>query len=149
MKKFLIIGFLLLGNILSAQDSDYSNSDYPKVLIIRGDTVICINKDQLYMTLIGLIRYRECEEEKQKYVEIVDKYDAVIYTRDSVIVYQQYLIEKKDEIIIYKDSLYYNLEQKSKLIIQQNDELNKKLRRSKFKIIAASVVSFILAILIF
>lgn len=97
----------------------FSQTTYPKKIVINNDTLIVISEKQLYDVNMLIINYHECQELlKIEKKESFDK-QSLINIQDSALITAQKLISNKDEENI--------------ILSDQKKILEKKIKRQQIK----------------
>lgn len=97
----------------------FSQTTYPKKIVINTDTLIVISEKQLYDVNMLIINYHECQELlKIEKKESFDK-ENIINIQDSALITAQTLISNKD--------------QENLILSDQNAHLEKKIKRQQIK----------------
>jgi hypothetical protein len=123
-----------------------NNTEYPKVMIIDGDTVCVLSMENLDSVNVKLVDKESCDQELSNCEDINDKNDQLLKEELDKNSKNQELLQEKDVQLTEKDNIIEN----QKTIIGNNDDIvkekDKKIRRANLKFGTSTVLSAILAV---
>lgn len=103
----------------------FSQSRYPRKLVIEGDTVVAITITQLVRSNEIMLWARQCEEEKDTLLNQLDLSDSIIRCQNIQLGTFKRLEQGYQQEVLMKDSI---VGIQSKELIQVNKEIRKQKR---------------------
>lgn len=97
----------------------FSQTTYPKKIVIDNDTLIAISEKQLYDVNMLIVNYHECQELLK--IEKKESFD------------KQNIINIQDSALITAQTLISNKDQENLILSDQNAHLEKKIKRQQIK----------------
>ena len=134
MKKLILISILFLGNFAYCQD-------YPKVIVVDGDTVFVFLKEQAK-------KMTTWDVEKNSCLELLSNCDSHISTLDSLLsLKEQGLIVYKQKDIVYQSTLK-TLKELNYMFSEENLLLEKQVKKEKRKGLFNTVIGVVITFLV-
>jgi len=97
----------------------FSQTTYPRKIVINNDTLIVISPEQLYNVNMLIINYQECQDLLK--IEKKESFD------------KQNIINIQDSALITAQKLVSNKDQENVILLDQKKFLEKKIKRQQIK----------------